>query len=134
VVGLAYDTDLDRATEVLVEAVGRVPRISATPPAAVMLTEFGESTIDITIYYWHRSDVPSALATRHDLMIAVHHALADAGITIAFPQMVVWPSHDAADNPYGREPDPDVFTERPNAPLPPGPAAQEPSSRLPWRR
>jgi small conductance mechanosensitive channel len=110
-VGVAYDTDLERATEVLGEAVDRVRRVSSTPPPAVMLRQFGASSIDFTIYYWHRSDVPSELAATHDLMIAVHHALADAGITIAFPQMVVWPGHDATDDPYRRTPD-QVFTDR----------------------
>lgn len=103
-VGVAYDSNLERATAVLVEAVGRVPRISRTPAPWVMLRQFGASSIDLTIYYWHRSDVPSELAATHDLILAVHHGLADAGITIAFPQMVVWAGHDATDNPYDERP------------------------------
>ena len=135
VVGLAYDTDLDRATQVIRDAIGRVRRVATAPAPLVLLRQFGASTIDITIYFWHRSDVPSELATTHDLMLAVHHALADAGITIAFPQMVVWPGHHIDGGPYGAPPDAEVFTERPNLPDPPRPADEDgSSSRLPWRR
>jgi small-conductance mechanosensitive channel len=104
VVGVAYDTDLDRATDVLRQAVGRVTRIRSAPAPHVLLRQFASSSIEFTIYYWHASDVPSELATRHDLMLAIHHAFANTGITIAFPQVVVWPGHDAVRDPYGREP------------------------------
>lgn len=134
-VGVAYDSNLDRATAVLGEAVTRVPRISRSPEPWVMLRAFGESSIDFTIYYWHRSDVPSELAATHDLILAVHHALADAGITIAFPQLVVWPGHDAATDPYGSTPD-RVFTQRTGTPAPPSHDDDDTPTRfrLPWRR
>lgn len=131
-VGVAYDTDLELATRVLGEAVGRVTRIRNTPKPQVLLREFGSSSIDFTIFYWHTSDVPSELATTHDLMLAVHHALADAGITIAFPQLVVWPGHDATANPYGTDPA-EVFTGRPSE-APPAKPVEPPASRWPWRR
>ncbi len=70
----------------------------------MVLRRFGTSSIDFAIYYWHASDVPSELAATHDLMLAIHHALADADITIAFPQLVVWPSHDEVANPYDAQP------------------------------
>ena len=102
----------------------------------VLLRGFGASSIDFTIYYWHESDVPAELAATHDLVLAVHHALADAGITIAFPQMVVWSGHDADANPYRHEPTA-VFSQRSSAPSrPPVSDALDDESRwrLPWRR
>jgi small conductance mechanosensitive channel len=111
-VGVAYDSNLERATQVLTEAAERVRRIPEAPAPMVVLRQFGESSIDFTILYWHRSDVPSELMATHDLTLSVHQALAAADITIAFPQLVVWPSHDAEDNPYYGEPH-TVFTERP---------------------
>ena len=102
--GVAYDTNLDRATQTLNAAVIRVQRVLKDPPPLVVLHEFGTSSIDFTIYYWHASDVPSELATTHDLMLAIHHAFADDDITIAFPQVVVWPGHEADNNPYDAAP------------------------------
>jgi small conductance mechanosensitive channel len=130
-VGVAYDSDLNAAARVLGEAVARVPRVRNTPKSQVLLRQFGPSSVDFTIFYWHTSDVQSELATTHDLMLAVHHALADAGITIAFPQMVVWPGHDAVDNPYHGDPG-DVFTGQPPEPPPPEPS-EPPPARWSWR-
>ncbi len=130
-VGVAYDSNLDDATRVLTEAIGRVPRIRNRPKPQVLLRSFGASSIDFTIFYWHTSDVPSELATTHDLMLAVHHALADEGITIAFPQMVVWSGHDAVDNPYDSDPG-EVFTGQPSEPTPASPSPASPA-RWSWR-
>ncbi len=116
-VGVAYDTHLDHATETLKAAVRRVQRILGDPPPLVVLRGFGSSSIDFSIYYWHASDVPSELATTHDLMLAIHHAFADDDITIAFPQLVVWPGHDVDHNPYDGAPG-DVFTRHSHEPDP----------------
>ncbi len=132
-VGVAYDSNLDEATRALRAATSRVQRIAAHPAPQVLLRQFGTSSIDFTIYYWHQSDVPSELAATHDLVLAVHHALADAGITIAFPQMVVWPGHDAAANPYDAAPG-EVFTEQPTRPPSVGTDDEGAGRwRLPWR-
>ena len=129
-VGVAYDTNLEEATAVLLRAAERA-RLSGTSPAPqVVLREFGASSIDFSIFFWHASDIASEYQARHDLMLTVHHALADAGITIAFPQLVVWPSHEADDNPYEAPP------ER-TAGATPAVPHQEPSGprrSLPWRR
>ncbi len=135
-VGVAYDSNLDRATDVLTEALGRVRRIADRPAPWVMLRRFGSSSIDFSVYYWHESDVPSELAATHDLILAVHHAFADAGITIAFPQMVVWSGLDAEADPYGRRPEA-VFTERTTTPDRPALTESDADNsrwRLPWRR
>ena len=102
-VGVAYDSDLQRSADVLADAVSRVPRVLREPPATINLDGFGDSSIGFTILYWHDSDVPSELATRHDLVLAVHQALSDQGITIAFPQVVVW-SGASAGSPYDGQP------------------------------
>lgn len=111
-VGVAYDSDLHIATRVLNEAIARVPRVLKEPAPSVVLNGFGDSSIGFTLLYWHASDVPAELATRHDVMIAVHHAFVDADITIAFPQVVVWSGQPDAAGPYGHEPT-EVFTSHP---------------------
>lgn len=90
-VGVAYATDLQAARSVIEDALTRVPRVLDDPPPAVHVTGFHDSSIGLVVLYWHASDVPSELAARTDLAIAIHQGLAAAGITIAFPQMVVWP-------------------------------------------
>ena len=99
-VGVAYDSNLEAAAQCLTEALGQVERVSAEPPAQALLTRFGSSSIDFTLYYWHSSDVPTELATRHDVILSVHQSFAAAGITIAFPQVVVWSGDGEDDQPY----------------------------------
>ncbi len=89
-VGVAYDTDLQRATGVIYDALERVPRVLLEPEPEVFLEGFGESSIGFVVLYWHASDVPSERAARHDLVLAIHQAFAAESITIAFPQTVVW--------------------------------------------
>ena len=100
-VGVAYDTDLQQATEAIYGALARVPRVLAEPEPSVNLDGFGDSSIGFTVLYWHASDVPSELATRHDLVVAIHQAFAAESITIAFPQVVVWSGLQRPDQLYG---------------------------------
>lgn len=133
-VGVAYDTDLERATQVIGEALDRVARVCDDPAPLVVLREFGSSSIDIDVYYWHASEVPAELAATHDVMLAIHQAFAAEGITIAFPQMVVWSGRDAH-VPYAREPTGEVFTE--HAAVPGGrerSVERTSGGWLPWRR
>ncbi len=134
-VGVAYDTDLARAADVIGDALVRVARIADEPPPFVGLCRFGTSSIDLGVYYWHASDVPAELAARHDAMLAIHQAFAAEDITIAFPQMVVWPGSDADEAPYGGRIHDEVYTE--HAAVPGGrerSSSETPGRWTRWRR
>ena len=102
-VGVAYETDLQQATEAIYGALERVPRVLSDPEPAVNLDGFGDSSIGFNVLYWHASDVPSELAARHDLVLAIHQAFAAESITIAFPQVVVWSGQPRQGRLYGGE-------------------------------
>ena len=87
-VGVAYDTDLEQASDAIYGALARVPRVLTEPVPTVYADGFGDSSIGFSVLYWHASDVPSELAARRDLVVAIHQAFAASSITIAFPQMV----------------------------------------------
>jgi len=103
VVGVAYDTDLQQATDAIYAALERVPRVVAEPEPAVNLEGFGDSSIGFNVLYWHASDVPTELATRHDLVLAIHREFAACSIIIAFPQVTVWSGQQRPDRLYGGE-------------------------------
>lgn len=100
-VGVAYDTDLQQATEAIYDALARAPRVMSEPAPAVNLDNFGDSSIGFNVLYWHASDTTTERAVRHDLMLAIHQAFAAESITIAFPQVVVWSGHQRPDRLYG---------------------------------
>ena len=102
-VGVAYDTDLQQATDAIYAALARVPRVMVEPEPAVNLEGFGDSSIGFNVLYWHASDVPTELAARHDLVLAIHREFAACAITIAFPQVTVWSGQQRPDRLYGGE-------------------------------
>ena len=73
--------------------------------------------------------MPTELAVRHDLVLAIHQAFAAESITIAFPQVVVWSGQERPDRLYRGE----VGEVRASYPGLDQPSA-EPERRMPqWR-
>jgi len=89
-VGLAYDTDLERARAVLLDACRRAEGVQEAPPVEAWVHRFGESSIDIAVRYWHAADIASRWRVRSAVAIAVKGALDEAGMTIPFPQRTLW--------------------------------------------
>lgn len=132
-VGVAYHSDLEAATTAIQAAVARVPRIHSDPAPAVNLRQFGDSSIDYDILYWHDSDIASELATRHDLMVAIHQALDAEAITIAFPQLTLWSGTPETTGPYGAYAD-TVRTPYPGLDRPEEQRPPRPGQRIRTRR
>ncbi len=55
-VGVSYDSDLDRVKALLEEIVPQIDGVLAEPPARAMVYQFGASSIDFAVRYWHESD------------------------------------------------------------------------------
>ncbi|MCV2489918.1 mechanosensitive ion channel family protein [Geodermatophilus sp. YIM 151500] len=89
-VGLGYETDLARVRDVLLEACRSADGVVADPPPEVWIETFGESTVDAAVRYWHAADIASRWRVRSEVAIAIKTALDREGITIAFPQRVLW--------------------------------------------
>lgn len=89
-VGLAYDTDLERARAVLLDACRAADGVQDAPPPEAWVHQFGESSIDVAVRYWHAADIASTWRVRSAVAIAVKKALDTAGMTIPFPQRTVW--------------------------------------------
>lgn len=89
-VGAAYDTDLDRAREVIVAAMESASTVLSSPAPEAFVQEFGDSTINIACRFWHAPEIQAEWVARDEAMRAVKRALDANGLTIAFPQRVVW--------------------------------------------
>jgi len=87
-VGVAYDSDLDRTSEVLMAAAGAVEFRNPIKDPVVLLAEFGDSAVLFDVSVWTNDPWTSRINRSH-LNYAVWNALRKAGITIAFPQMDV---------------------------------------------
>jgi len=90
IVGLAYGTDLDRARQVLRDAAVAVPDVLTTPPPEVFVSEFGDSSINFLVWFWHASDFQSEYETTDQVARSLERACVDHGLTISFPQRTLW--------------------------------------------
>ncbi len=90
VVGVEYAADLARARDVLLDAVRGVDVVAANPAPDAAIAEFGDSRIDFHLRFWHGStDLDRFIATGR-VALAVKETFNRTGITIAFPQRVLW--------------------------------------------
>lgn len=51
-VGIGYGDDIDRAKELMLEALHSVPEILKDPAPDVLLMELAESTVNIRVRWW----------------------------------------------------------------------------------
>jgi len=84
-VGVAYGTDPDRVSEVLLDVLKADEEVLDDPEPRIVFTEFGDSALNFDIYAWV-GDFDVGFTTIHRLNTAINAALNEAGITIPFPQ------------------------------------------------
>ncbi|MBD1362637.1 mechanosensitive ion channel [Mucilaginibacter sp. ZT4R22] len=85
VVGVAYGSDLDRTKVIINELLSKEERILEHPSPAIQFLGFGESSIDIKIFFWVR-DFRDGGNVRSNIIAAINKAFSEAGIEIPFPQ------------------------------------------------
>ena len=93
-VGVAYGTDPDEVTEILLKIAQEHEDVLVAPAPDVLFLNFGDNSLDFQLRAWtERWDTWQAI--RSDLMKAILRDLTAAGIEIPFPQRSVsitsWP-------------------------------------------
>lgn len=87
-IGVAYGTDLERATEILEQIIEKSDRIFPQPAPEVNVSSLGDNAVDLKILVW--IDKPRGKRRIRDRLF--REALArfdEEGISIPFPQRVV---------------------------------------------
>ena len=79
-IGVAYETDLERAREVALRAVHAVPLVHQDPPPRVLATEAGSSTVDLAVMFWSGSQQMETNEALDAVISSVISAYRDAGI------------------------------------------------------
>lgn len=83
-VGVAYGTDLKKTRQVVLDVLARDERIHADPAPAVYFTNFGDSSLDLTVRCW--ADTGNVWPVFWDNMEAIKEAFESNDIEIPFPQ------------------------------------------------
>ena len=89
-IGVAYGTDLSRACDLLHDGVAKVGGVLEEPEVEVLVDQFGASSVDLVVRYWHRPTIAEHWRTKSAVAMKVESVLAEADITIPFPQQTLW--------------------------------------------
>lgn len=88
-IGIAYESDLDLAEKLLLEAALTVPRVLKDPEPSILLDAFGPSAIQLLIYISIEDPENGVGNVRSDVLKAAWHALKGSGVSIPMPQQDV---------------------------------------------
>ena len=83
-IGISYDDDAQKAIDAIQTALQNIPEVVTEPAPQIGIEEFADSSVNIGMRYW----VPTKkyFQILYQANLAVYNALAQAGITIPFPQ------------------------------------------------
>lgn len=84
-VGIAYGSDTEMATDILVGILKDHPHVLDEPKPDVLFVNFGNSTLDFMVRGFVGS-VEHLISAKSDLHYRIDHSFREAGIEIAFPQ------------------------------------------------
>lgn len=83
-IGVTYGTDVARARKLVLQALRRLPGLSARHPSSVLLENFGDSSVDLSVVVWVPVTQKVAMLSR--VREIVYNTFNDNNIEIPFPQ------------------------------------------------
>jgi small conductance mechanosensitive channel len=86
---VGYDTDLEQARKVLLEALRSTPGVLQDPEPEVWLEEFAEGGVRFALRFWHAPDAETFWRARSEVGMAARLALHQADIEISGPEMTL---------------------------------------------
>ena len=84
-VGVAYDTDLQKADDIMLEVVKRLPGIKDDPAPFVVFNQFADSAINATLYFWIDVSEAGYFGSLDAVVKGIKEAFEREGIEIPFP-------------------------------------------------
>jgi small-conductance mechanosensitive channel len=85
-IGVAYDTDLELAMRLMVEAALSALRVLSDPPPRVLLTQFADSAINLELGFWIADPEEGKGNVTSEVLMAVWRLFKVHGVEIPFPQ------------------------------------------------
>ena len=85
-VAVAYDSDLDEVTQILLEAAAGHVRVLDQPAPAVLLKAFGADGLEMELGFWIKDPEQGSMNVRSDLNFTIWRGFQAHGVKIPFPQ------------------------------------------------
>jgi MscS family membrane protein len=87
-IGVAYGTDLEKARQIIIDAVRQVEGVLENRPVEALFLEFADSALIFRVRWWLESYVDTRRMF-DKVNTAIYEKLNEAGIDIPFPQRVI---------------------------------------------
>jgi small-conductance mechanosensitive channel len=84
-VGVSYDSDLDHVRSVLLDIAKRNDNVLEDPAPAVLVTGFGDNSVDISLRVSTTSMVDRTNALKSDLFMEIFRTFREKKITLPYP-------------------------------------------------
>jgi small-conductance mechanosensitive channel len=84
-IGIAYDANLAKAKQIILDTAASLSWISKEPPPKVVVRNFGESSVDLQLRIWIQ-DARKRMDTISDITDKVKEAFDEKGIEIPYPK------------------------------------------------
>lgn len=85
-VGVSYNSDVRRASELCLEAVMEEPRVKEYPKPLCLVTGFGDNSVDLEIRGWINDPVNGITNVKSAILLRVWDKFHEHGIEIPYPQ------------------------------------------------
>ncbi|MCB0825554.1 MAG: mechanosensitive ion channel [Armatimonadetes bacterium] len=88
-VGIPYEADLEATQSLLTEATLSIEEVMDDPGPLVVATQFGQSSIDLTLYFFVNLSEYDGRLVKAKVMQAVMKALTDAKLSVPYPTRTI---------------------------------------------
>lgn len=95
-VGISYDSDVDKALELLVAATEGVDRVLRRPAPAPRLVGFGDNSVDLQLRIWIKDAEKGVTNVRSEVLLNIWRLFHEHAIEFPFPQRDVYLKPDSA--------------------------------------
>lgn len=89
-VGVAYDSDLNLAMQLAVEAAAAAPRVLKIPEPNCRLVGFGDNAVNLQLRIWISDPEAGITGVKSDVLLEIWQRFRKHGIEIPFPQRVLY--------------------------------------------
>jgi MscS family membrane protein len=88
-IGIAYDADMQKAKDIIVEVANSAEWVTKDPPPKVVVRKFGESSVDLQLRVWI-NDARRRMSTISYITDEVKTKFDEHGLEIPYPKRVVY--------------------------------------------
>lgn len=85
-IGVAYESDLEKVNELLLQAAKEHPRVLQDPAPSCYLIDFLESSIQFRVYFWIGNILEGTLRPKSDILFNINKKFLEHGVKMPFPQ------------------------------------------------